>query len=79
MLQVHLSIVFNIFLLSSLPRVSYSFSFLHASLDRDKWPYKALLAPRRFRFSAGARISVSPPRPDRLWGPPSLLSSGYRG
>jgi hypothetical protein len=22
---------------------------------------------------------VSPQRPDRLWGPPSLLSSGYRG
>jgi hypothetical protein len=21
----------------------------------------------------------SPQRPDRLWGPPSLLSSGYRG
>jgi hypothetical protein len=21
----------------------------------------------------------APPRPDRLWGPPSLLSSGYQG
>jgi hypothetical protein len=21
----------------------------------------------------------SPPRPDRLWGPPSLLSNGYQG
>jgi len=21
----------------------------------------------------------SPPRPDRLWSPPSLLSSGYQG
>jgi len=25
-------------------------------------------------FPAGA----GPPRPDRLWGPPSLLSNGYR-
>jgi len=24
-------------------------------------------------------IFSSPPRPDRSWGPPSLLSSGYRG
>jgi hypothetical protein len=27
----------------------------------------------------GARIVTSPQRPDRLWGPPSLLSNGYRG
>jgi hypothetical protein len=26
-----------------------------------------------------ARIITSPCRPDRLWGPPSLLSHGYRG
>jgi hypothetical protein len=24
-------------------------------------------------------FSASPPPPDRLWGPPSLLSNGYRG
>jgi hypothetical protein len=26
-----------------------------------------------------SRISSSPRRPDRLWGPPNLLSNGYRG
>jgi hypothetical protein len=26
----------------------------------------------------GSRILSSPRRPDRLWGPPSLLSNGYR-
>jgi len=24
-------------------------------------------------------FSLSPPRPDQFWGPPSLLFSGYRG
>jgi hypothetical protein len=27
----------------------------------------------------GVRIFTSPNRPDRLWGPPNLLSNGYRG
>jgi hypothetical protein len=27
----------------------------------------------------GWEFFSSPPRPDRLWGPPILLSSGYRG
>jgi hypothetical protein len=27
----------------------------------------------------GSRIFSSPCRPYRLWGPPSLLSNGYRG
>jgi hypothetical protein len=31
------------------------------------------------RFLAGARFFSSPQRPDRLWGPPSLLFNGYRG
>jgi hypothetical protein len=31
------------------------------------------------RVLAGSRIFSSPPRPDRLWGPPSLLFNGYRG
>jgi hypothetical protein len=26
----------------------------------------------------GSKIISSPCRPDRLWGPPSLLSNGYR-
>jgi hypothetical protein len=31
------------------------------------------------RVPVEARIFTSPCRPDRLWGPPSLLSNGYRG
>jgi hypothetical protein len=31
------------------------------------------------RVQVGSRIFSSPSRPDRLWGPPSLLSTGYRG
>jgi hypothetical protein len=33
----------------------------------------------RIRVPVGARIFTSPCRPYRLWGPPSLLSNGYRG
>jgi hypothetical protein len=30
--------------------------------------------------STGITLPLSlPPRPDRLWGPPSFLSSGYQG
>jgi hypothetical protein len=31
------------------------------------------------RVSVGENIFSSPRRPDRLWGPPSLLYNGYRG
>jgi hypothetical protein len=31
------------------------------------------------RVPVGERIFISPCRPDRLWGPPSLLPDGYRG
>jgi hypothetical protein len=31
------------------------------------------------QFPVGSRIFPSPHRPNRLWDPPSLLSSGYRG
>jgi hypothetical protein len=30
------------------------------------------------RVLVGSRIVPSPSHPDRLWGPPSLLSNGYR-
>jgi hypothetical protein len=34
----------------------------------------------RVRFPAGAgNFSLHPPRPERLWGPPSLLSDRYQG
>jgi hypothetical protein len=31
------------------------------------------------RVPVESRIFSSPRRPDRLWGPPSLLSNGFRG
>jgi hypothetical protein len=31
------------------------------------------------RVPVGSRIFSSPRRPDRIWGPPSLLSNRYRG
>jgi hypothetical protein len=31
------------------------------------------------RVPVGSRIFSSPHCPDRLWGPPNLLSNGYRG
>jgi hypothetical protein len=31
------------------------------------------------RVPVGSRIFSSPRRPERLWGPPNLLSNGYRG
>jgi hypothetical protein len=31
------------------------------------------------RVPVGSRIFCSPRRPDRLWGPPNLLSNGYWG
>jgi hypothetical protein len=31
------------------------------------------------RVPVGSRIFSSPRRPDRLWGPPNLQSTGYQG
>jgi hypothetical protein len=33
----------------------------------------------RVRVPVWSRFFTSPRRPDRLWGPPTLLSNGYRG
>jgi hypothetical protein len=42
------------------------------SYDLDDWEVGV-------RVPVGSRIFSSPYRPDRLWGPPNLLSNGYRG
>jgi hypothetical protein len=31
------------------------------------------------RVPVGSKIFSSPRRPDRLWGPPTILSNGHRG
>jgi hypothetical protein len=57
---------------------------------RDHWPLSWTrciqstpsnpISLRSIRFPAGDwEFFSSPPRPDRLWGPPSLLSNGYQG
>jgi hypothetical protein len=33
----------------------------------------------RVRVRVGERFFSSPRRPDRFWGPPSILANGYRG
>jgi hypothetical protein len=33
----------------------------------------------KFKIKKKYILFSSPPHPDRLWGPPSLLSNGYRG
>jgi hypothetical protein len=37
------------------------------------------LDDREFESREGLEIFSSPPCPDRLWGPPSLLTNGYQG
>jgi hypothetical protein len=43
--------------------------------------YSAGLRAGRLGFDSrrGREFLSSPPRPERLWGPPSLLSNGYQG
>jgi hypothetical protein len=41
--------------------------------------YRSHKDDRGFDSRQGLRIFSSPPRPDRLWGPPSLLSDEYQG
>jgi hypothetical protein len=60
----------------------YFSSVPHTSMNRNSWAV--------YRWATGWLIDGSslgrgfeffslPPRPDRLWGPPSLLSTGYQG
>jgi hypothetical protein len=50
-------------------------SCCHYSDDAPGWTTWST----RFRFLVGTEIFFPPQRPDRLWGPPSLLYSRYRG
>jgi hypothetical protein len=48
---------------------------LTSALDGGKWS-----ASRFGCFTFGEILPVSsPPRPERFWGPPSLLFNGYQG
>jgi hypothetical protein len=55
------------------------------SMEFVIWPFligQVIAASSGFNGSIPGRaweFFSSPPRPDRLWGPPSLLSSGYQG
>jgi hypothetical protein len=56
----------------------------YATGNKDFFIYKLLvygLDDRTIgvRVPVGSTIFFSPRRPDRLWGPPNLLSNGYRG
>jgi hypothetical protein len=62
--------------------VSVSYSFLRGSRDSVVVTASGYeLDDRRVGVPVllGSRIFSSPRRPDRLWGPPNLLSNGYRG
>jgi len=52
--------------------ISSEYRWSYASTPRYVFMAICLIKHRREFF-------YSPPRPDRLWGPPSLLSNGYRG
>jgi hypothetical protein len=49
------------------------------SRQEYKRDYRMKAEGRSSRLGKGASFFSSPRYPDRFWGPPSLLSSGYRG
>jgi hypothetical protein len=59
--------------------IIYLITFLQESGQLSRYGDGATGWTARVRFPTGERLLSSPQRPDRLWGPPSLLSSGYRG
>jgi hypothetical protein len=65
--------------------ITYIFCFLHLFLwSRDSsvgiaTGYRLGDRGVGVRVPVGSKIFSSPYRPDRLWGPPSLLLNGYRG
>jgi hypothetical protein len=63
-------------------RSLYFPNIYHGAKSRDSSVSKVtrLWAGRpRFDSRQGRDFCSSPPPPDRLWGPPSLLSNGYKG
>jgi hypothetical protein len=62
----------------------FTFTYLHGNRIRDyvvgiATGYRLDGGEVGVRVLVGSRIFFSPQRPDRLWGPPNLLSNGYRG
>jgi hypothetical protein len=72
------------YLLSGLQKGCYFLYFMSYGINRLRRDSSASIetVPRmddRVRFSVGAGIFCSLPRPARLWNPYSLLFSGYQG
>jgi hypothetical protein len=67
--------------------VRFVYPLLFKTLYSSSWDGTVLIATGYglddrgvgVRVPVGSRIFSSPRRSDRLWGPPSLLSNGYRG
>jgi hypothetical protein len=60
-------------------RILYDLTFKNDESSLIKYNSYCFHLAVGFRVLVGARILTSPYSPDRLWGPPSLLSNGYRG
>jgi hypothetical protein len=81
-LRFLLFFLFLSLLVSSFSFISFLYSLFLSSL-RSVFPF--LLSRYSDQLRVGVRVPVglrifsSPCRPDRLWGPPNLLSNGHRG
>jgi hypothetical protein len=61
----------------SLPQTNSKKAVIAQSVQR--WAMGWTIGVLGFEFRRELRIFLSPLRPEQLWGPPSLLSSGYQG